>query len=122
MANARCLEFAHHNLVTENEADLTSAVAEGTLVIPTSQPYVAKTLGAGAEALTLANGEPGQVLVINLAVAGGGLGTLTPATLTGFASIEFLGASDQAVLLFVNTIMGWIILGVSGTDAPPVIN
>jgi hypothetical protein len=122
MANARCIEFAHHNLVTEYESDLTSSVAADVLVIPTSQPYVAKTSGGDAEALTLANGEPGQILVINLVTAGGGACTLTPATATGWATVIFLGAKDQVVLLYVNNTMGWIIIGASGTDAPPVIS
>lgn len=121
MANARCLEFAHHNLVTENEVDLTSAVAADALVIPTSQPYVAKTTGGDAEALTLANGEPGQILVINLVTDGGGTGTLTPVTATGWATIAFADAGDVAVLLYVNDTMGWVILSTYGLIAQPTV-
>jgi len=121
MANAKFLEFVHHNLVTENEADLTSTVAADVLVIPTSQPYVSKTTGADAEALTLANGEPGQILVVNLVTDGGGTGTLTPATSTGWATIAFADAGDQAVLLYVNDTMGWIILSTFGLTAQPTV-
>ena len=122
MPNAQFLEFVHHNLVTENEGDLTSTIAADVLVIPTDQPYVAKTTGNDAEALTLADGEPGQILIINLVTAGGGTGTLTPATATGWSTILFLGAKDQAVLFYANDTLGWFILSVSGTDGPPVVS
>ena len=98
---------------------LVNTVAGAVLAIPTDKPYVAKTTG-GAEALTLANGYPGQLLVINLVVDGGD-GTLTPATKTGFATIIFADAGDQAVLLYVDDTVGWIIIGLSGVAAPPAI-
>jgi len=121
MANAKFLEFVHHNLVTENEADLTSSVAADVLAIPTSQPFVSKTTGDNAEALTLANGEPGQLLLIYLAVDGGGDGTLTPATATGWSTILFADAGDAALLLFVNDTMGWVILSTYGLTAQPTV-
>jgi hypothetical protein len=101
--------------------DLTTTVAADVLAIPVTHGYVAKTTGADAEALTLANGDPGQVLVINLTTDGGGAGTLTPSTKTGFATIVFADAGDQAVLMFVNDTVGWVILGLSGVAAPPAI-
>ena len=121
MANAKFLEFVHHNLVTENEADLTSSIAADVLAIPTSQPFVSKTTGDNAEALTLANGEPGQLLLIYLAVDGGGDGTLTPATATGWSTILFADAGDAAFLLFVNDTMGWVILSTYGLTAQPTV-
>jgi len=101
---------------------LTAAVAADTLVIPTDHMYIAKTSGDDAEALTLADGKPGQILIINLVVAGGGAATLTPATSTGWSTIIFLGQYDQAVLLYIDDTVGWIIFGVSGTDQPPVVS
>lgn len=95
------------------------AVAGGTLAIPVTHRYVAKTTG-GAEALTLANGVPGQRLHITLAVDGGD-GTLTPATKTGFATVVFADAGDQVELEYVNDVVGWILCGYAGTAAPPVI-
>ena len=119
--NAQALEFVHHNLVTSKESDLTSSVAADVLVIPTSQPFVSKITGADAEALTLANGEPGQVLMIYLATDGGGDGTLTPATATGWSTILFADAGDMAVLLYVNDTMGWVILATYGLTAQPTV-
>lgn len=96
------------------------AVAADALVIPVTHPYVAKTTGADAEALTLANGSPGQVLIVNLTADGNGDGTLTPATSTGWATIVFADAGDQATLFFVDDTIGWVMLGAKGVAAPPV--
>jgi len=122
MGNAQELEFCHHELVTDLEADLTSSVAADVLAIPVTQPYVAKTTGGDAEALTLANGKPGQVLVVNLTVDGGGTGTITPATATGWATAVLDEAGDQFTFLYVNDTMGWVILGAIGVAAVPVIS
>ena len=104
-----------HTLAPSDTA--TVDVAAATLAIPVTHAVVNKTTG-GAEALTLANGKPGQVLQIILAVDGGD-GTLTPATKTGFANIVFADAGDKATLYYVNDTVGWIILGLSGKAAPP---
>ena len=96
------------------------AVAADALVIPVTHPYVEKTTGADAEALTLADGSPGQVLIVNLTVDGNGDGTLTPATATGWATIVFADAGDQATLFFVDETIGWVIIGAKGVAAPPV--
>ncbi len=101
--------------------DVTTTVAADVLAIPVTHGYVAKTTGADAEALTLADGSFGQILVINLTTDGGGTGTLTPSTCTGFATIVFADAGDQAVLMYVDNSVGWIILGLSGVAAPPAI-
>ena len=98
---------------------LTTAVAADVLAIPVTHGYIAKTTGADAEALTLADGDPGQVLVVNLTTDGGGDGTLTPVTATGWATIVFADAGDQATLLFIDDTIGWILLGAKGVAAPP---
>lgn len=99
--------------------DIIETVAADVLAIPVTHGIVQKTTGADAEALTLANGKPSQLLVINLVTDGGGDGTLTPTTKTGFATIVFADAGDQAVLFYVDDVIGWIILGLSGKAAPP---
>jgi hypothetical protein len=101
--------------------DLTTTVAADVLPIPVTHAYVAKTTGGDAEALTLADGEPSQVLIINLVTDGGGAGTLTPATATGWTTIVFADAGDQAVLLYVDDVIGWIILSATGVAGPPAI-
>lgn len=94
--------------------------AADSLAIPITHAYVAKTTGADAEALTLANGNPGQILTIALVTDGGGDGTLTPTTKSGFTSIVFADAGDIATLMYVDDTVGWVILGTAGTAAPPV--
>jgi enoyl-CoA hydratase/carnithine racemase len=95
--------------------------AADALAIPITHRVVAKTTGADAEALTLADGEPGQELMIYLAVDGGGDGTLTPTTKTGFATIVFADAGDQVHLRYVDDTIGWTIVGYAGLAAPPVV-
>ena len=95
------------------------AVAGAVTAIPVTHAVVLKTTG-GAEALTLADGSPGQVLQIIL-VTSGGTGTLTPSRKTGFVSIALADAGDRATLYYVNDTVGWIILGAAGVAAPPAI-
>lgn len=114
-------EFRHHSLLTEYADSPLLTVAADVLAMPVTHPFIKKTTGADAEALTLANGLPGQLLVINLVTDGGGDGTLTPATKTGFATIVFADAGDQAVLMYVDDTVGWIILSATGVSAPPAI-
>lgn len=97
-----------------------TTVAGDALAIPITHAYVAKTTAGDAEALTLANGTPGQILTIDLTVDGNGDGTLTPTTKSGFTSIVFADAGDNATLLYVDDTIGWIILGLAGVAAPPV--
>lgn len=121
MAKITTLEFRHHSLINGYAESAVLAVAADVLAIPVTHPYVSKTTGGDAEALTLADALPGQMVVINLATDGGGDGTLTPATATGWATIVFADAGDQAVLLYVDDTVGWIIVGLSGVAAPPAI-
>ena len=109
---AKNLQFCHQQLVTEYSVNLVATVAAGVLAIPVDSPYVAKTTG-GVEALTLANGLPGQVLVVNT-VAAAGAGTITPATCTGFATVALEAALDQVSLMYVDDTIGWVILSVHG--------
>lgn len=116
----RLLEIYHQQDSDETE-DLTTTVAADVLEIPVTHAYVAKTTGADAEALTLANGKPSQILVINLSTDGNGDGTLTPATATGWATIVFADAGDQAVLFYVDDVTGWAIFSLTGTAGPPAM-
>jgi hypothetical protein len=126
-------EWVGGHLVYKRKADRTVAggipnITEGTtcaadvLAIPVTHRYVAKTTGADAEALTLADSEPGHLLTISLVTDGGGDGTLTPTTKTGFATIVFADAKDTATLLYVDDTIGWILVGYYGTAAPPVVS
>lgn len=99
----------------------STSVAADELAIPVTHRYVAKTTGADAEALTLADGKAGQVLTIALVTDGGGDGTLTPTTCSGFATIVLADAGDNVTLRFIDSTVGWVIVGAAGVSAPPVI-
>ena len=117
---ATAFEFFHHTLTTTYKENPITAVAADVLAIPLTSPIISKTTGADAEALTLADGLPGQTCTIILATDGGGDGTLTPATATGWATIVFADAGDQATVYYVDDTVGWIIMGMNGVAAPPV--
>lgn len=107
--------------VTDNRFPGSTTSAADSLAIPITARYVAKTTGADAEALTLADGVAGQRINISLVTDGGGDGTLTPATSSGFATIVFADAGDTADLEYVDDTVGWVIVGTAGVAAPPVI-
>jgi hypothetical protein len=111
-------EFYHQNDYDKTD-DLTIAVIADALPIPVTHAHVSKTTGGDAEVLTLADGVPGQVLVVTLAVDGGGSGTITPVTSTGWSTIVLDDALDQAVLFYVDDNAGWRIWSLTGTAGPP---
>lgn len=121
MARWTNFTFFHPELITEYLDNPVLAVAADVVAIPITAPYIQKTTGADAEALTLANGIPGQGIIINLTTDGGGDGTLTPATKTGFATIVLADAGDQVTLGYVDDTVGWILLAAHGLVQPPVI-
>lgn len=97
----------------------SNTVAGGTLAIPVTRRHVSKTTG-GVEALTLADGLPGQLLTITL-VSAGGTGTITPTTKTGFSTIALGTIRDSITLVFVDPTTGWVIVGKNDASADPVV-
>ncbi len=121
MARCTMFEVVHHSLTTSYGEDLVKDIAADVLVMPLTHPIISKTTGADAEALTLADGLPGQGLIINLTTDGGGTGTLTPATSTFWSTIAFADAGDQVTLLYIDDDIGWVIMGVFGLTAQPTV-
>lgn len=103
-------------------ANGSTTVAADELAIPTTHRFVTKTTGGNAEALTLADGNPGQLLTITLGTDGGGDGTLTPTTCTGFVDIVFADAGDTVTLQYVDDTVGWVIVGAFGASAQPAVS
>jgi len=116
---SKIFQFGANALLHTNDFDATDDVVEtvaaDVLVIPVTHGFVSKTTGADAEACTLADGVPGQLLVVSVTTAGGGAATITPATATGFATVVLTIVGDTAVLLFVNEVVGWVLLNTMGT-------
>ena len=74
--------------------------------------YIRKAIGTDPNFAngTLANGERGQLLTIQITeVETGGTWTLTPTTSTGFTSLIFESVGDIVTLLYVNDTIGWVL-------------
>ena len=97
------------------------AVLSDALVIPVTHGIVSKTVGSNAETLTLADGEDGQLLLVTVAEGKGGRGTLGPDTTTGFSTARLSDTGDTLALYFVNSTIGWTLLGAHGVLGPPVL-
>ena len=74
--------------------DYEAISGAGAVSVSTAVTFVTTT---AADALTLANGEIGQLKYITMAVDGGD-GTLTPASPSGFATIVFDAVGDWVIL------------------------
>lgn len=119
--NIVALTGAEAKAITDPITWTATTSAADSLAIPKTHRSVNKTTGADAESLTLANGDfLGQRLNINLTTDGGGDGTLTPTTASGFVSIVFADAGDWVDLEW--TTAGWRIVGIGGATAQPVVN
>ena len=92
--------------------DTVATSAADSLAIPITASIVHKTTGSDAEALTVAAGTQGQLLMIVLIVDGGGTGTIA-ASSTVADTIAFADAEDTAQLLFTNS--KWHFMGGTAT-------
>ena len=82
--------------------DTVATSAADSLALPITASIVHKTTGGDAEALTVAAGTQGQLLMIVLITDGGGTGTIA-ASATVADTIAFADAEDTAFLLFTNS-------------------
>lgn len=121
-------EWVINGTLTDNrfgEAGARATTVEAdVLAIPVTHRFVTKNLGSDGEALTLADGVPGQVLTITVGAGSDsphGTGTLTPATSAGFASVALADVGDTVTLEFVDSTTGWVVIGAAGVSAPPAI-
>lgn len=91
-------------------------MASGVVAISPSYAFTNKAIGSTVgEAGTLANGTKGQILKIYIiSRAGSGTYILTPTTKSGFSTLTFDAAAEEATLLYLNDTLGWIILGSNG--------
>lgn len=92
--------------------DTVATSAADSLAIPITASIVHKTTGSDAEALTVAAGTQGQLLMIVLIVDGGGTGTIAASSSVA-DTIAFADAEDTAQLLFTNS--KWHFMGGTAT-------
>ena len=122
MAEKTDYNWFNQSGITDYSASPIVAVAADALVIPITHPLVNKTTGGDAEALILANGIfKGQILKVYLGTAGGGVGTITPVTATGWATFVLTAANDQGTFQWIDDTIGWIIIGTAGAANTPTI-
>ena len=111
----RNLQWRPRNKV-DYDADsdaLTEVLAATTDTIPLTHPFVKLDSSAGAvTTLTLPDGVPGQILVLQ-SIDDNDM-DVTPATSTGFSVIALDQTGDTVVLLYANDEDGWIMLGAFG--------
>lgn len=64
----------------------------------------------------LANGQTNQVITFTLSTDGGQDHTITPETATGFTDITLSDAGDSVTLKYINSTLGWVIIGGVGYE------
>tara|TARA_R110000803_G_scaffold45344_3_gene95570 strand:+ start:799 stop:1260 length:462 start_codon:yes stop_codon:yes gene_type:complete len=103
-----------NNLPTYLAFDSTpqALTAAGAVDITSAVTTVAST---GAIALTLANGNPGQIKII-LFITDGGTATLTPTTMSNGTTLAFADAGDCAILIY--STQGWNVVSLAGPGTP----
>lgn len=90
-----------------------TSMTTAQVAVSPSYAFVRKAIASDSafSAGTLADGTPGQFLTIFItSVSGSGTYVLTPTTKTGFTTLTFDAAKDEATLLFVDTTTGWILV------------
>ena len=74
---------------------------------------VTTVASSAAIALTLINGNAGQIKIITM-ITDGGTATLTPTTLNGYTTIAFDTDGDSCVLLYLDSTNGWSVIANQG--------
>lgn len=103
----------------------STTVAADVLAIPVTHRYVAKTSGTDAEAGTMVDGTfDGQLLTVSLVAEGHADGnmSLEPTTKTAFVSVELDELGDTVTFQWVDSTIGWVIIGCTGVAASPIIS
>ena len=93
-------------------ADTVATSAADSLAIPITASIVHKTTGGDAEALTVAAGTQGQLIMIVITTYGCGTGTIAASSSVA-DTIAFADAEDTAQLLFTNS--KWHFMGGTAT-------
>ena len=84
--------------------------AAGAVNITTAVTTVASS---AAIALTLINGNAGQIKIITM-ITDGGTATLTPTTLNGYTTIAFDTDGDSCMLYYAGSTPGWCVIANQG--------
>ena len=74
---------------------------------------VTTVASSAAIALTLINGNAGQIKIITM-ITDGGTATLTPTTLNGYTTIAFDTDGDSCMLYYAGSTPGWCVIANQG--------
>jgi len=92
-----------------------NAVTSASTIVDVTSAISTIATGAGALALTLANGtSAGQLKFITMITDGGGTATITPATLLGYSTIALDAVGDSCTLLYLDATSGWAVISNQG--------
>lgn len=109
----RNLEWRQRNEVDRDGDTITQVLVVTTDTVVLTHPFVKLDSSAGAvTTLTLPDGKPGQILVLQ-SIDDADM-ELTPTTAHGWSALTLGETGDQVTLLYVNDTAGWIILGSFG--------
>ena len=105
----RNLEWRQRNKEYDDDDTITQVLDATTDTVVLTHPFVKLDSSAGAvTTLTLPDGKPGQMLILQSIDANDI--DVTPTTAHGWSAIALDVIGDTAVLLYVNDTAGWIIL------------
>jgi hypothetical protein len=96
-----------------------ASIASSVTTIPTAYSIVRYADSAAVgQVCTLAAGSKGQMLTIILnSRTGSNTIVITPATCTGFTTVTLDAAKEYITVLYVDSTVGWIVIGGTGTVA-----
>jgi len=104
--------MTHLGVANDGVSQGVSQMCSTSTAVPTDVIIAQKYIGAAAQAGTLANGVPGQILYILIDTCEAGASfVLTPTTKWGFSTLTFNAAKDSATLFYVNDYYGWLLIG-----------
>ena len=92
-----------------------NAVTSASTVVDVLSAISTIATGAGALALSLANGaHAGQLKFITMITDGGGTATITPATMMGYSTIALDAVGDSCTMLYIDATSGWAVISNQG--------
>jgi len=88
----------------------------------TDLAYVRKFTGRENEGVILGSGDALQIITFALTFAnGGGDFAITPDTSSGFSQVNLVATGDNATLRYVDTEIGWTLIGLGTSDTGKVV-
>jgi len=98
----------------------TVSMASGTTAVDPAYAFVRKHIATLAQAGTLANGKPGQLLTVLISQETGTSSfVITPTTKVGYTSVTLDDAGDLVTFLYLDDTNGWVIVSGNSLTVTP---